>query len=284
MRVETEFIVDENCVAIDALKRGVDDAGIELSKQKLKNAMLKGAVWFLPSDQGRSKNSTPARLRRVKRNVKPGDRFYLYFDEHVLGSKPPEPELMLDKEKWSVWFKPAGVLSQGSRFGDHCSLPRLVEQKLQRSCFIVHRLDRAASGLMMLAHDRQTAAALSDLFRERKIKKHYLVKVEGSPPEDEFSCNEPLDKKEAISHAVVIAREEERTLLDVRIETGRKHQIRRHLAGAGFPVQGDRMYGQATSGRLMLMAVSLEFECPVTGVPVKVEVPSSRQQEFREGA
>lgn len=78
-----------------------------------------------------------------------------------------------------VWYKPAGLLSQGSKQGDHCSLLRIVEQTMNRKTFLVHRLDREANGLMLVAHTEKLAAALSGLFQKNRIDKHYRASVAG---------------------------------------------------------------------------------------------------------
>ena len=154
---------------------------------------------------------------------------------------------------------------------------RFAERNLrpERSAFTVHRLDRAASGLMLVAHAKGTAAALSALFRERKVKKRYRVIVQGDFSEQPrpLRVEQPIDGKPAVSEFSCLEHDETtgRSLLDVRIETGRKHQVRRHLAETGFPVVGDRLYGDGASDDedLQLRAVLLRFRCPVSGEPVE---------------
>jgi len=176
--------------------------------------------------------------------------------------------------------------SQGSRWGDHTSLPRWAEKHLQppRTAFIVHRLDRAASGLMMLAHDKRTAAALAKLFRERRVEKQYRVVVQGRFPTGDggMEMDAPLDGRAAQTTARAIGYDAglDRSTLQVAIATGRKHQIRRHLSARGFAVVGDRLYGNVDGGAtnepppdLQLRAVLLAFECPLDG----------RHREFRPG-
>lgn len=239
----------------------------ELSKQHLKRIMLKGAVWV-------SVGKKTQRLRRAKRLLKAGETLHLYYDKTVLERETAEPELIADYVHYSVWNKPYGVLSQGSKWGDHCTVTRWAEQQLkpQRNAFVVHRLDRAANGLIVIAHEKQAAAKLSALFQQRDIDKRYRIWVDGefsdkATVDAPISVDEPIDGRHARSHFVFLEYDsiQQQTLLDVSIETGRKHQIRRHAASLGFPVIGDRLYGQRkTNENLQLSAYYLAFTCPFT--------------------
>lgn len=239
-----------------------------LSRQRIKQAMQKGAVWV--SRRGKTK-----RLRRATRTLQPGEILHIYYDEHVLEKVPTTPELLADEGAYSVWFKPYGVLSQGSKWGDHCTITRWAEQFLtpQRPTFVVHRLDRAATGLILIAHEKKSAAALSALFQTRDIEKHYRAIVHGRYPDEAQTLIGPIDDKHATSHVCRLDYNEDnnRSLVEVRIETGRKHQIRRHLAESGFPIVGDRLYGLAEKNSehedLQLTAFTLAFQCPMTGKP-----------------
>lgn len=241
-------------------------AATPLSKQKLKQAMEKGGVWLKKGQGGRR------RLRRARTPLKRGDCLELHYDSFILSSIPPEPRLIADMKAYSVWYKPENMLSQGSKFADHCAISRWVEKHHtpRRAVYLVHRLDRAASGLMLLAHDRKTAARLSKLFSTRSIQKRYRVGIRG-----EFNgtlplvIDSPLDGKVAESIVHSIAQKEGHTELVVEIKTGRKHQIRRHLSSLGWPVRGDRIYGDPdTRESLQLTADFLSFVCPVSGLPV----------------
>ena len=239
-----------------------------LSRQRIKVAMNKGAVWVT-----RGRNTS--RLRRAKRKLRVGDEVHLYYDARVLDETPPEPTLVADIGGYSVWNKPYGLRSQGSKWGDHCTITRWAEQHLQpeRPAFTVHRLDRAANGLILVAHSKKMAAALSELFRERKVEKRYRATVAGVFPEQPspIVVDEPIDGKPAVSEFSLLRVNGDRSELVVRIETGRKHQVRRHLAGLGFPILGDRQYGSGESDGLdlQLTASMLAFRCPVSGEPVE---------------
>ena len=236
-----------------------------LSRQKVKAAMQKGAVWLTAKN-----TNTTQRLRRAKKVLQANDQLHFYYNARILAQVPTPATLLNDQGQYSVWNKPYGMLSQGSKWGDHCTLYRWAEKTLvpQRPAFIVHRLDRAATGLMIVAHSKKMAQQLSHLFQQRQIEKHYRVWVAGHCQTAQ-TIQLPLANKTATSHIQPLRyhADSDSTYLDVHIETGRKHQIRQHLAHIGFPVVGDRLYGQSQrmhSHDLQLCAYSLRFICPIT--------------------
>jgi len=251
--------------AVDVLQEATG-----LSKQRIKLAMSQGAVWVT-----RGRNTR--RLRRVKRALSVGDEVHLYYDAGILAEIPPEPALIADVAAYSVWRKPCGLRSQGSKWGDHCTVVRWAERHLrpERPAFTVHRLDRAANGLILVAHSRSIAAILSALFRDRKMEKRYRAVVAGdfSGQPNPVRVELPIGDRESISEISWLQTSDDRSrsLVDVTIETGRKHQIRRHLADLGYPILGDRLYGAgATDGvDLQLTAYLLAFHCPVAGEQVE---------------
>lgn len=235
-----------------------------LSKQRIKQVMQKGAVWLTHAKKTQ-------RLRRAKKVLAMGDALHIYYDESVLNKEPDAPILISDEGRYSIWNKPYGLLSQGSKWGDHCTLMRWAEQHLlpKRPSFLVHRLDRAANGIMLITHDKKAAACFSNLFQERQISKKYQIYVHGEFPAMEggnsITENSEIDQRSAVSHFTRISfdKDSDRSLLDVDIETGRKHQIRIHAARLGFPIVGDRLHGHGDDKEnLQLMAYYLSFMCP----------------------
>ena len=245
-----------------------------LPKSRIKFAMTQGAVWL-------TRGGHTQRLRRAKRALQPGDELHLYYDADILAEEPRAPELIADVGEYSVWNKPYGLRSQGSKWGDHCTITRWVERHLQpeRPAFTVHRLDRAANGLILVAHSKRMAAELAKIFRSRKIEKRYRALVTGTftSDADPLRIDAPIDGKEALSEVSLLSVSDDgaQSLVEVRIATGRKHQIRRHLAGLGHPVVGDRLYGngEADDVDLQLQAFLLAFRCPVSNQKVEYALP-----------
>jgi 23S rRNA pseudouridine955/2504/2580 synthase len=255
-------ITKQNIIVVDLL---ASETG--LSKQTIKQVMQKGAVWI-------GKGKYTQRLRRAKKTVHIGDTLHLYYDQVVLASVPPEPALISDENHYSVWNKPYGMLSQGSKWADHCTITRWAELHLkpQRVSFSVHRLDRAANGLILIAHEKDAAVKLSKLFQHRLIDKRYHIWVHGqfsgqAKLQSPVKVDSAIDGRSAISYFTLLDydAEQDRSLLEVSIDTGRKHQIRRHSALLGFPVVGDRLYGiDGDHEDLQLSAYYLAFKCPYT--------------------
>ena len=276
MKLEKHIEVDGNAEkAVDILAESTS-----LSKQLIKKAMMKGAVWL-------TKKKTTQRLRRADKLLKAGTTLHLYYDEQVLERQPDAAVLICDEGLYSVWHKPYGMLSQGSKWGDHCAINRWVEKNLQpqRPSFVVHRLDRAATGLMIIAHGKKTAAYFSNLFQQRQIEKHYRAIVTGEFP-DYIKLDSPVDNKPALSHAKLLEFDESnnQSLVEVSIETGRKHQIRRHLSEAGFPILGDRLYGDDVNNHnkdLCLTSCYVSFVSPVDNTKKVYVLPDDLLLKFQ---
>ena len=264
-----------------------------ISKQQLKTYALKGAVWLSQSQKAQK----PERLRRLKKILSPDDQLDFYYAPELLNTEPPSPTLIADFEQYSVWLKPRGMLSQGSKWADHTALYRWIEmhykpEQQSRPCWIVHRLDRATCGLMLVAHSKKMAATLSQLFERGEIHKRYQANVWGTFSATPQTFNQPVQGKTAISHVQVLnifSPPSSRPSLppisrvQITIETGRKHQIRYHLSQAGFPIVGDRLYGKATTLHaftptpdLQLTAYQLCFKCPLSQLEQSFFLPESQ--------
>lgn len=270
MKLSRQLHVTTQTTAIDLLVSAVP----ELSKGRLKDAMNKGAVQLL--------TKPIKRLRRAQHMLKAGDCLQLHYDADILQRQSVPAELLYDEKDYSIWFKPAGMLSQGNEWGDHLSLLRFAEQHFTplRQVFLLHRLDREASGLVMLAHNKKAAAALSKLIASQQISKHYQISVKGQlSPEllQQGVINLPLDNKPCESHFQLCAyhADTDCSVLNVELITGRKHQIRRHFAALNHPVMGDPQYGRSnkSAAGLALQAVRLGFNCPLRRRQQLFELP-----------
>jgi tRNA pseudouridine32 synthase/23S rRNA pseudouridine746 synthase len=133
-----------------------------------------------------------------------------------------------------------------------------------RECLSVHRLDRYTRGLMLVAHDAEANAALHRLFERGQVEKTYRARVLGAmEPGERRIIEADIDGRPACSEIRVLDSTGHDSRVEIRPRSGRKHQIRRHLAGIGHPVINDRQYGQPPfDGDLQLEAVALSFEDP----------------------
>jgi len=247
-----------------------------LSISQLKKAAIKRALWI-------SRNNSTQRLRKVKKALHQNDMLHFYYDEKVLNHVPEPAMLIDDMQHYSVWYKPYGMLSQGSKWSDHCTIARWAETNLlpQRPAFIVHRLDRATTGLIIIAHSKKIAQSFSRIFENHQLDKTYQAIVHGV-----FDNNSPttvttnIDNKAAKStfSLLDICHNNKLSLLKINIETGRKHQIRKHAKSIDFPIVGDRLYGSEAielppEVNLQLCAVRLAFKCPVDNINKCFELP-----------
>ena len=203
----------------------------------------------------------------------------LYEDKHLIA---------LDKPDGHVVFPGRGEMA-----GE--PLNRELAAHLRRKVFVVHRLDRGASGLVLFAKDANTHQHLSLQFEKREVQKTYLVLVQGRV-EQNGKIEHPLKAfgsgrmgihpqgKASMTEYKVREHFPASTLLEVMPHTGRRHQIRVHLYSIGHPVMGDTLYGKdrpvGGAPRLMLHAWKLEFEKPSGGTLALEAVPPAEFTDF----
>jgi tRNA pseudouridine32 synthase / 23S rRNA pseudouridine746 synthase len=229
---------------------------------------------------------------------------------HALGGLRVEPEPnfgdgAIDADEPAVVFedrwilavdKPSGLLSVPGRSG---ALRDSALTRLRRSYpdatgpLVVHRLDLDTSGVLLVAKDPTTHAALQRLFARREVTKRYIAWLDGSVSAERGvvdlalrvdvddrprQIHDPLEGKTAVTEWNVIARDRGRTRVALYPRTGRTHQLRVHAAhalGIGVPIVGDRLYGRPESGeRLLLHAEALTFEHPHTHTQLTIERPA----------
>ncbi|MEO5916044.1 MAG: pseudouridine synthase [Luteolibacter sp.] len=197
--------------------------------------------------------------------------------------------------------KPAGMLVHPGREpeGPEWIAMKRLRDQLGRQVFPVHRLDRPTSGVLLFALDKQTAGLAQQAFEQRKVVKIYHAVVCGIAPA-EWVCETPLQEnsedtllaaRTSFERLIIASASSfpgdpalELSLIKASPETGRFHQIRRHLLEAGFPIVGDFRYaGQERSfelgeildigTRMLLQAKVLELDHPRTGPPLRIEAP-----------
>jgi tRNA pseudouridine32 synthase/23S rRNA pseudouridine746 synthase len=234
-----------------------------LSEDALDDAAIKGAVWLQKSAKGKI-----LRIRSIDSLVDPTDKINFYYDPRVLSfNEIGEAKCIYETSHYGVWVKAAGVMPQGTQASDHTSLLRYVEKVKNKEVYLIHRLDRETEGLMIIGYTSESAAKLGDLFQKNKITKIYQAIVKGEIERGhKQTINESLDGKEAITHFESLENKDGKSLLSIKIDTGRLHQIRRHLELIDHPVIGDPKYGRGNKNRdgLKLLAKSLNFLDPWT--------------------
>jgi 23S rRNA pseudouridine1911/1915/1917 synthase len=271
-----------------------------------------------------------------------GERIVITGEPHPAPLKATAEDIPLDvvfeDADMAVVNKPAGMMvhAGAGQNDDERSRGTLVNALLFRFNAlsstggelrpgIVHRLDKDTSGLIVVAKNDRTHAALGEMFAGRQMKKTYVALVSGAMERERGTVTagvsrDPMRRtrmtvqpnenaRSAVSHYEVVRRLVTRfgkfTLVRVRIETGRTHQIRVHMASLGHPVVGDSLYGGAGQltdqvaaqaaqskaarrkaepevlrlGRNFLHAANLEFTHPVTGKPLKLEAPLPEELE-----
>jgi 23S rRNA pseudouridine1911/1915/1917 synthase len=258
----------------------------EMSRRKAQDVIEKGQVSVSGErvrEPGRDVPETASVTFDPNRKALPKARStlpVLHEDEHLI-----------------VVDKPAGVVThpapgQGG--------PTLAEALAGRAgggpdparAGIVHRLDKDTSGLLVVARSEEALAALQRMIKAREVTREYTALVEGHPDAESGTIDAPIGRdrgnrtvmstrtdraREAVTHFEVVERLPRTSLLRVRLETGRTHQIRAHLAAIGHPVVGDPQYGGSGSGRRIglerqfLHASKLMFRHPFTREWVRCE-------------
>jgi len=296
------------------------------------NSVSRSRVQLLIEQGGVTIDGEPG---KPSRKLRGGEQISVHGEPHPAPLKArPEPiplEVVYEDADIAVINKPAGMMVHaGSGATDDArqggTLVNALLYRFQKLSStggelrpgIVHRLDKDTSGLIVVAKNDRAHAALGKLFSSRRVKKTYIALVHGSVARNKGTITAAVSRdpvrrtrmttqpnqnaRSAVSHYQVVRRLTTRfgnfTLLEVRIETGRTHQIRVHLASIGHPVAGDTLYGaagqlkdqraaQAASrsaranadqeslrlGRNFLHAARIEFAHPVTGKPLALEAP-----------
>jgi len=194
--------------------------------------------------------------------------------------------------------KPAGILVVPAAGRTEPSMVDVLTKQLGQRVSAVHRLDEDTTGCLAFAFDEQAKAALDRTFRDHAAERDYLALTTAVPSPESGCIESHLEEgpdgivrvvrrggRRAVTHYATVARRGRGSLVRCRLETGRRNQIRVHLAALGCPVAGDRKYGyRARPGerytRVMLHSWSLKLAHPITGQPVEV-VCEPREAELQ---
>ena len=227
------------------------------------------------------------------------------LDEHARDPSPPPVRIVFEDAQLVVIDKPAGVSSvpyERRETGTAMDLVRATWRAAGRRAtetplLIVHRLDKETSGLLLFAKTKRAEAALAAQLRAHSAGRTYLCVAHGRVTETRLASRLVADRgdglrgtsrrrggpgKESVTHVKPIEGLRGATLCEVRLETGRSHQIRIHLSEAGHPVVGERVYVRdferaghrlIPTWRLLLHAASLRFAHPITGAPIELHTP-----------
>jgi 23S rRNA pseudouridine1911/1915/1917 synthase len=263
-----------------------------LSRRAARRLMSDGLVW---------RNGGAVRVQ--SRTVEAGDVVDILRPPHELGVER-EPTVVrptfLHHDPWLlIAAKPAGVLAAPAErmapdelaFDQQVLLALALESGRRPYLRMVHRLDRTTSGAVLFARRREALRPLTRAWNEGSVERTYLAVVEGHPELDrsviELSITrdrshawrfmiDPGGQPARTRYRLVERLEDDLTLLECRLDTGRTHQVRVHLAAIGHPVLGDRLYGSRRAdetGRALLHAWSLSLPHPETGDRLKILCP-----------
>ncbi len=216
------------------------------------------------------------RIWMARHRLDPGDSVEIQ-DGMAGGPTVSRTAILYESGDYLIANKPAGILANG---------PQSLESSLRRllgnpALTAVHRLDRDTSGCLLFAKQAEAEARIRPLFVQHRIRKMYHAIVSGFVPGPEQTITHPIDHRSARTMARTLDTNKQASHLWIELETGRTHQIRRHLVAIGHPLLGDQQYAtrrkvspqERTVRRQMLHAYELSFRHPVTGKPVHAKAP-----------
>ncbi len=274
------IILQSHIVPEGAGKARLSDYAIQVftlipSRKGIKKAIQRGEILVdgEPAETGRWVQPG-MQLDWVKKDSKASKHFELKL------------EVTYEDEQMAVVIKPAGLVVSGNQFR---TLENALAFNLNPAGSVdalnhpipVHRLDAPTSGLVLVSKTRHAQVALSRQFQEQKIEKHYCAVAIGQLSEQGF-FDADVDGKTAYTTYdtegfVPSLTNEYLSLVHLYPKTGRTHQLRRHLADAGHPIMGDKLYGSTAhilkKKGLFLSAIGLKFQHPKTGEPVDINIP-----------
>lgn len=233
--------------------------------------------------------------------LKPGDKVGIFFDQSHSVLSHSMLNILFEDESIIVIDKMSGLLSMATERDREKTayhiLSEHVKKKDPRNCiFILHRLDRETSGVMMFSKSQKVQEMLQKNWDQAITERKYIAVVEGQPQQPQGTLKSYLAEnstylvhtttankgKLAITHYRVLKSNGRYSLVELDLETGRKNQIRVHMQEAGCPVTGDKKYGAKTNPihRLALHAFKLRFIHPITHKEMDFETPFPKRFEL----
>jgi 23S rRNA pseudouridine1911/1915/1917 synthase len=228
----------------------------------------------------------------------PGQKVEISSNRILPEQKFREYNIVYEDQHLIVIDKMAGLLSMATKNEKRNTAYSLLSKHVKKQdrgnkIFIVHRLDRETSGLMLFAKSEPVKNKLQEFWNETVIERTYIAVVEGMAEQQEgtissylsedkvfkmHSSQAPKDGQKAVTHFSVLKKNEAYSLLKVNLETGRKNQIRIHMQEMGHPIAGDKKYGGTTNPmkRLGLHATKITFIHPVSGEKMNFETKIPR--------
>jgi len=223
-----------------------------------------------------------------------GDRVTINFSKTKAGFHHAKLSIIYEDEYIIVVDKAEGLLAVATEKNEDSTAFRIImnylkKQNLKNRLYVVHRIDRETSGILLFAKQKETQLLLQDNWHRDVHERVYYAMVEGSVEKDQdsivswltedwkskkvYSSFQENGGQKSITHYQVMKRSEKFSLLKIELETGRKNQIRVHMQSIGHPIVGDKKYGSQESpiGRIGLHAAVLGLRHPVTGRPIRFE-------------
>lgn len=258
----------------------MQEYGVGIFKQALTKSALKKAL----KKQQITINNNPATSATY---IRGGETITLTIQKEPVTDKIPNVKLQIIHEDsfLAAVIKPAGILVSGNKFKTIANaLPHhLTKGELPDSCIPqpVHRLDFGTSGILLCGKTQKSIRLLNKMFEEKQISKSYFAITAGEMT-DSGRISSPVDHKEALSlyritKKITSEKYHFLNLLTLEPKTGRRHQLRKHLASIGHPILGDQEYGMDTISSqakgLHLHSFSLGFTHPFTKMEIYLEAP-----------
>ncbi len=217
-----------------------------------------------------------SRVKIASKPVRPGQTIEVTIGGAIAQSGPPlVPQIVHSDDAVIVVDKPAGLVTAPTPESDRGDVLDQLSKQFGE-VYLVHRIDLPTSGLLVFARTRAANKVLADAFKAHDVDREYRAVAIGAVAEQ--TIDRPIEGKRAVTHISILEPLAGATLVAARLETGKTHQIRIHLAGLGHPLAGDPQHGGEVSRtfvpkapRLALHAAVLGFTHPVSGERVRFE-------------